>query len=183
MANTSKDEMVLPTNCETENTKNKKYIMIAVGLVLITLIAGIVFWTVDNYNKSRFIVPEFEATAVQGVPENVDDDRGFSKLSVAGVYEVGICGSLVNENGKCEIDLTNYESNDTWISIIILDEKGSYLGETGVIKPGEYVKYVNINTKKLSSGDETKINAKVRGYEPETYYSKGSVNLNMAIKN
>ena len=183
MSNISKDEMVLPTNCETENTKNKKYIMIAVGLVLIALIAGIVFWAVDNYNKTRFVVPKFDAAAVQGVPENVNDDFGFSKLNVAGIYEVGICGALANEDGKCEIDLTNYESNDTWISIIILDENGSYLGETGVIKPGEYVKYINIDTSKLSSGEETKISAKIRGYEPETYYSKGSVNLNMSIKN
>ena len=47
------------------------------------------------------------------------------------------------------------------------------LGETGLLKPGQYVELVQLNDK-ATSGDVT---LQVMGYQPDTYYSAGSVGL------
>lgn len=183
MANNIKDEMNLPTICETERSKNKKYIVIAACFLLTVLIAGAAFWAVNNYRNSQFHAPEFDPAAVQGVPEDLPDNVGYSTFNVSGIFDLGICGVLYNEDGKVEVDLTNISTNDVWLSILLTDSEGNYLGETGIVKPGEYVKYINIDENKLPENSELDANMKVRSYEPETYYSKGSVNLNVTIQN
>ena len=50
------------------------------------------------------------------------------------------------------------------------------MGETGLIKPGEYVKNVTLS-KTLDAGEKIKL--KIMGYETETYESAGSVSLNV----
>ena len=60
----------------------------------------------------------------------------------------------------------------------MFDEQGNMLGETGLIKPNEYVKYVTLS-KTLEVG--TKIKLKIMGYEPHTYYSAGAASLNTQI--
>lgn len=52
------------------------------------------------------------------------------------------------------------------------------MGETGLLKPGEYVKTVTL-TKTLAAGENIKL--KIMGYEPETYESAGSVSLNVTV--
>ncbi len=54
-------------------------------------------------------------------------------------------------------------------------ENGKLLGETGLIKPGEYVKSVKLNESPEAGSD---IRLRIVAYEPETYYSAGSVVLN-----
>lgn len=183
MANNTRNELEFPTTCETERTKNRKYIMIAACFLLTVLIAGTAVWAISNYRKSQFHAPEFDPAAIQGVPENLPENVGYSTFNVSGIFDLGICGVLYNENGKSEVDLTNISTNDVWLSILLTDSEGNYLGETGIVKPGEYVKYITIDSSKLPSGSETDVNMKVRSYEPETYYSKGSVNLNVTIQN
>ena len=60
----------------------------------------------------------------------------------------------------------------------VFDEQGNMLGETGLIKPNEYVKYVTLS-KTPEVG--TKIKLKIMGYEPHTYYSAGAASLNTQI--
>ena len=59
---------------------------------------------------------------------------------------------------------------------ILKDEK--VVGETGLLKPGEYIKEVKLD-KSLKKDDE--ITLKVMGYEPDTYYSAGSISLNTKV--
>ena len=65
-----------------------------------------------------------------------------------------------------------------WLKLRVLDEGGGVLGESGLVRPGEYVKDVTL-AEKLPAG--TKIKLKIMGYEPETYRSAGSATLNTAV--
>ena len=60
----------------------------------------------------------------------------------------------------------------------MLDGNGNILGETGLIRPGEYVKDVAL-TENLTAGKKIKL--KIMGYEPETYFSAGYATLNTAV--
>ena len=61
----------------------------------------------------------------------------------------------------------------------MLDEDGEVLGETGLIRPGEYVQAVTFDAIPVSG---TAISMKVMAYEPETYHSAGAVTLNTTIQ-
>ena len=65
------------------------------------------------------------------------------------------------------------------ISVEILTANGTLLGETGLIRPGEYVKSVSL-TSEVEDG--TAIKLKIMAYEPDTYYSAGSVTLNTILR-
>ena len=82
------------------------------------------------------------------------------------------------EGNNAAIYLTNPAENKVWLKLRVLDESNNILGETGLIRPGEYVKDVEL-TENLTAG--TKIKLKIMGYEPETYFSAGSATLNTAI--
>ena len=51
---------------------------------------------------------------------------------------------------------------------------GNIVGETGLVRPGEYVKEVSLS-RRIPCG--TPVNLKIMGYEPETYKSAGAVTL------
>ena len=58
-------------------------------------------------------------------------------------------------------------------------QSGELLGETGLIRPGEYVQSVTFDTVPASGAT---ISMKVMAYEPETYHSAGAVTLNTTIQ-
>ena len=62
--------------------------------------------------------------------------------------------------------------------IPLLDEKGNILGETGLIRPGEYVRTLTLNGE-VKPG--TPVTLKIMAYEPETYHSAGAAALNTRI--
>ena len=82
------------------------------------------------------------------------------------------------EGSNAAVYLTNPAENEVWLKLRVLDENGNILGETGLIRPGEYVKDVAL-TENLTAG--TKIKLKIMGYEPETYFSAGTVNQKTAV--
>lgn len=53
------------------------------------------------------------------------------------------------------------------------------LGQTGLLKPGEYVEYLALDT---LPGNAPVI-AKILTYQPETYYSMGSASAEMELQN
>ena len=82
------------------------------------------------------------------------------------------------EGSNAAVYLTNPAENEVWLKLRVLDGNGNILGETGMIRPGEYVKDVAL-TENFTAG--TKIKLKIMGYEPETYFSAGSATLNTAV--
>ena len=68
---------------------------------------------------------------------------------------------------------------DVWLKLRVLTADGTLLGETGLIRPGEYIKSVSL-TSEVEDG--TAIKLKIMAYEPDTYYSAGSVTLNTILR-
>ena len=59
----------------------------------------------------------------------------------------------------------------------LLDAKGNLLGETGVLRPGEYVEFVSLT----SLPKKAEVVARILTYEPDTYYSMGSASAEIML--
>lgn len=129
-------------------------------------------------NLTPFTPPPFESTAVQGVP-HVPENLGYLSPYREGMgYRFSVCGNIILHGTDATVFFTNPAGNDVWLKLRVLDESGNLLGETGLIRPGEYVQTVALNTH-LEAG--IPIRLKIMGYTPETYHSAGSVMLNTAV--
>jgi hypothetical protein len=134
----------------------------------------------ENTVVQDFVAPDFEASAVYGEP-TVDESLGWSELAISDGYVVHVCGVLnADADGSLPVWLSSEADNEVWVKLRILDEYGDTLGETGILKPGEYVERVQLSDEAVSGS----VTLQIMGYEPETYYSAGSVglatNLNIA---
>lgn len=128
--------------------------------------------------RGGFVPPAFDSTAVAGTPE-VPEGLGYSAPFQEGMaYRFAVCGNALMDGKRALVYFTNPAENNTWTKLRVYDENGNVMGETGLIKPGEYVQYVMLD-KELSPG--TPIKLKIMGYEPDTYLSAGSVVLNTQI--
>lgn len=145
---------------------------------MFTLLVAVMIVTLCIPKERQFTPPPFEDAAVTGIPK-ADESLGYTELYRDGMaYRVSICGVPAVDGRNLTVYFTNTESNEKYLKLRILDEKDHILGETGLLKPNEYVKDV-VLSKELEEG--TQIKLKVMGYEPETYESAGSVSLNVTV--
>jgi len=137
------------------------------------------FIAVENRSpKIEFIPPAFEENAEIGMPI-VDDSMGYSKMYKEGMtFSAWMCGEIHQENCAAVVYFTNPEINNAWLKLRIMDEQGTILGESGLLKPGEYVRSVSLSAE-LAAG--TAVKMRIMGYEPETYNSIGSVSVQTQI--
>lgn len=158
-----------------------KRILYLLGICLAMLIAMCIILSVTGKpTEIPFTPPPFDTAAQNGTP-TVPDGLGYSVVYKEGMaYRASVCGEiLIDAQGRAKVYLTNPESNTLWIKLRILDETGKTLGETGLIKPGQYLEEVTFQT--LPKPND-KIVLKLMSYQPETYYSGGSVSLTTVAK-
>lgn len=132
----------------------------------------------EKYTYGEFTAPPFEDAAVSGTPQ-VPAELGWSRLQIRAGLEASVCGELKAENGRVALWFYNHETSDSWIKLRLLDEKGNILGETGLLRPGEYVQYLTLDTVPTKS---CTVILKVMGYTPETYHSAGSLGLETTLQ-
>ena len=144
-------------------------------VALLVMAASLLFG--QKQSMRQFIPPAFETSAVNGVPD-VPDGLGWNEVDAA-IYKVSVCGNLTLKENTVDIWLTNPNSNAVWITLRILDTVGNILGETGLIRPGEYVISVVLNR---IPNRGIPVSLKIMAYEPETYHSVGAVLLNTVIQ-
>ena len=157
--------------------QKKNYILPLAAVLCVVSLAVMVFALTRQEVQTEmveFTPPPFDSAAVVGTPE-VPDGLGYSELDCQ-VYKVSLCGKL---NADGHIWLTNPESNKVWLKVRLLDAKGNILGETGLVRPGEYVQTVALTTIPKSG---TPITLKIMAYEPDTYYSAGAASLNTTFQ-
>ena len=167
------------TKKKQQPRKPDKRVPILGALFAVALIIMIVALSIPKEaQRGEFVPPAFEAAAVTGTPE-VPDGLGYSAPYQDGMaYRFAVCGNVLMDDRQALVYFANPAENETWTKLRIYDENGNVLGETGLIKPGEYVQYVMLN-QELAPG--TPIKLKIMGYEPDTYLSAGSVVLNTLI--
>lgn len=158
--------------------KNNRIVLLAGLCCLLSLaVMAAVLLAGNRQEPQSFTPPPFDPAAVAGTPD-VPENLGWGELD-AQVYKASVCGYLVSEDGKADVWLTNPETNAVWLKLRILDSQGNILGETGLIKPGEYVQRVSFAT--VPKAGEA-VTLKLMAYEPETYYSAGSVTLKTQVQ-
>lgn len=158
--------------------QNKQVTVLAAVFAVAVIIMIVALLAPKEAERGEFVPPTFDASAVEGTPE-VPEGLGYSAPFQEGMaYRFAVCGNVTMDGRQALVYFTNPAENETWTKLRIYDESGNVLGETGLIKPGEYVQYVELN-KELASG--TPIKLKIMGYEPDTYLSAGSVVLNTQI--
>lgn len=159
--------------------KKKNNLLILTGAMCIVSLTIMVLSLLICGKKTEtptFVPPEFDQASVQGIP-NVPEGAGWGEVD-AQAFKASICGIVTIENNKADIWFTNPASNTVWLKLRILDTNGNTLGETGLIKPGEYVQSVTFSA--VPDIGES-VGLKLMAYEPETYYSAGSATLTTKI--
>ena len=144
------------------------------GVALLVMAAALFFGR--SQIEQPFIPPPFDAAALQGTPA-VPENLGWQELD-AQTFKVAVCGEVIVTDSAADIWLTSPESNTVWLKLRVLDSNGTILGETGLIKPGQYVRCISLS----SMPDGPSVVMKVMAYEPDTYHSAGAVSFNTILK-
>lgn len=161
------------------NRLKKALIPILSVLCILSVTIMIIALCNDSKDEVVFVPPSFDAKTIEGTPEP-PQELGWSEIYQDGMnYKVGICGRIKIDNNEADIYFSNVNTNDVWLKLRIIDEQNNIISETGLIKPNEYIKSVRFNTVP-EHGEKVKI--KIMGYEPDTYYSVGSITLNTNIE-
>lgn len=133
---------------------------------------------IPKEKRGEFTPPPFEANAISGVP-TVDESLGYSEIYREGMgFSALICGGVTVDGKNARVYFTNPADNTVWLKVRIMDTAGNILGESGILKPGEYVEHVTLGGE-LAVG--TKISIKIMAYEAETYHSEGAVVLGTTV--
>ncbi len=155
---------------------NKDILIASIACFLSVLLLFITLITVPNLNK--FTPPPFESDATYGTPADAGDSWG--QIYKEGMsFSAHVCGRVVPNGNKADVYFTNDEGNSVWLKLRVLDENEKIIAETGLLKPGQYVKSIKFKSGTLTEG--AKITMKIMAYEPETYYSEGAVTLTTVI--
>lgn len=159
----------------------KKYTIISLVLVFLfvaSLTTCIVVNAKNTNTVNRFIPPKFDKSAVAG-SVSAKDVKGYSEFDAKGVYKVGVCGLITLNGSGIDVYFSSPSTNkDVWLKLRVLDSDGKILGETGLIKPGQYLKTMAL--KKVPTATK-KVTLKVMSYVPGTYESKGAVSLDTTL--
>ena len=158
-------------------TKLQKNILAFMALLLVVLLM-VVFCVYQNRQPETivgdFVAPTFDPSATTGTPENLDAARAYNSLELKENAVIALCANIVVEINAAQVYLTSQEGNQGWIKIKLMDEEGNLLGQSGLIRPGEYIPAVQLDSVPEESG---LIVAKVLIYEPDTYLSLGSASI------
>ena len=163
-----------------KSKKSKIYVTLSAVFCAICVIIMIsVIITPQKAVQGDFTPPQFDSSAVSGEP-SVPDNLGYISPYRNGMeFRASLCGNIIVNGETADVYFTNNRQNDVWLKLRITDENGNILAETGIIRPGEYVKSIQF-TQKPENGQ--KIICKIMAYEKETYRSKGYFTISTTAK-
>lgn len=129
----------------------------------------------------EFTPPNFAQNAVDGAPASGDvSGLPYGTLSLTAEISVSMVSEFhVNGEGEAEVWFTAPATNRCWVMLRLLDADGNVIGETGLLKPGQYVHTLKLNAVPKKDGP---VVARILTYEPDTYYSLGSANANVMLR-
>lgn len=158
---------------ETDCRKFPVIPVLSVICLLCLTLMGIALIRTSPSEPGAFVPPPFESKAAEGTPA-VPEGTGWQELD-AGAFRFSVCGRVTTEQNKADIWLTNPQGSPVWLKLRVLDSGGNILGETGLLRAGEYVRSVAFDTVP-ARGEHVVL--KIMAYEPETYRSGGAVEVN-----
>lgn len=84
---------------------------------------------------ASYTPPPFDPAAVTGTPAAPE---GYGTVD-APAYTVALCGVPAVQEGAAQLWFTNPGQNTVWLKVRIYTPDGILLGESGLLKPGQYV--------------------------------------------
>lgn len=156
----------------------RRLLLFGIAVCLVSVAVMFVALNIEEKGVVDFVPPRFDGSAQIGIPI-VPDGLGWTELN-AQVFSVGICGKFTVIDDRADVWFYNSSENTVWMKLRVLDETGNILGETGLIKPNEYIQSVILSAIPAVG---TPIILKFMTYEPDTYYSAGAVELNTVVSN
>lgn len=155
--------------------QQKIILLILVALLLVALVAVIAVASRGNEPVvGEFLPPPFEENAKQGMPQTVPS--GFGTMTVRPEYVIGMCAAPPLQGTSLWLYFTSPETNTVWVKVRICDKGGNILGESGLLKPGEHLEFLVLDT--VPEPTEV-LYATVLSYQPNTYYSEGAVSVEL----
>lgn len=172
-------ELRLQNVRRSSRTRRKRtWSLIALYLLIAALGVAAAVWAYHHFQPAVLTHPDFEAAAVSGTPE-VGPEYGYSELTVDENYRVKLCGVPANDGQTVDLYLTNPSDNGVWFRAEVLSSGGDVLASTGVLRPGEYLPSVTLSDPLTEQ--ETAVTVRIVAYEPDTWRSRGNVNLNLIL--
>lgn len=150
-------------------------VSIFAALLIIAIIAII---AVAGADKSPtvldFVPPPFDENVKTGIPDPLPDS--FGTLSISPELVVGLCAlpKINDEEMQIGIFLTSHADNYCNIRLLVYAENGELLGESGLIKPGDHLPALELSSIPESGKP---LRAVILSFEPDTYYSMGSAEV------
>lgn len=126
---------------------------------------------------SDFEAPPFDEGAVLGIPEEATAHGNYHEATVEGCYSFSICGAPAYENGRLYPYFASHGDNEVWLLIKVYGADGTEIGKSGLIRPGECIPSVALS----SAPTGTEVRVKIFSYEPDTYFSRGSASVTLAL--
>ena len=166
----------IATVCVTRRRRTAR--LAVLYLLILALGVAAAVWTYRYFQPAALTHPDFDAAALSGAPE-VGERYGYSTLQVEEDYRVQLCGVPANDGQTVELYLTNPADNGVWFRAEVLDEEGALISSTGVLRQGEYLPSITLS--QPLTEQETPVTIRVVAYEPNTWRSRGSINLNMTL--
>ena len=162
------------TQTTTLRTGRKTRLLIIIAAVLALLAAAVLVWRLAFY-EAPFVPPEYDATAQSGVP-TPPENMGYGEIRAENGFAFSLVGTMYQqEDGSLLLYLTNPEYRGCNLLCEIADADGRVIYRSGVVRPGEYVERLSPQAELLN--EEMQIELKVYAFEPETWYSMGTVSL------
>ena len=83
------------------------------------------------------------------------------------------------EGNQLHVYFANPAENSCNLRLRVMDEGGKILGQSGLIRPGEFIQAVTLEQ---PAEVGTTLILKLMAYEPETYYSAGAVTVTTRLQ-
>ena len=150
--------------------------LLYLGIAVLGVALGV--WAYHHFQPAPFTHPDFDSAAVAGEPV-VDERYGYSTLQVDQEYALRICGVPANDGETVHFCLTNPADNGVWFRAEVLDSQGELLASTGVLRQGEHLPSITLS--RPLTQRETPVTVRIVAYEPDTWRSRGNVNLDLTL--
>ena len=158
--------------------KTEKRILIILGALVLALLAAVLIQRANRTVEiGEFEIPAFDASALSGEPEVAYPDM-YGTLSLNEQATVSLYSAPIVSGDTATVCFTADIGNTVWVRLRLLDAEGNTLGQSGLLRPGEYVDCVALTTQP----DRPEAIAKILTYEPDTYYSLGSATAQIFLQ-
>ena len=158
--------------------KTEKRIILKLSILVLVLLAAVLIQHTNQQVEVRdFVPPSFDANALSGEPEVAYPDM-YGTLSLNDEVTVSLYSAPIVTDGTALVCFTADAGNTAWVRLRLQDTDGKILGQSDLLRPGEYVARVKLTTQP----DRPEAIAKILTYEPDTYYSLGTATAQVLLQ-